>query len=81
MQAQFSSTTPTAQIAREVAADYHPATTAAFRLGAYSAQLQEICCPEMVFLFLHDRQEFARGYASVAGATLTTVQILGGKLL
>lgn len=59
------------------AADHYPATTAAFRLGAYAAQLGEICCPESLFVFIQDKRDFCKGYASVAGATLTTVQFLG----
>lgn len=67
-----------AQTAREVASDFHPAMTAAYRLGAYSAQLGEICVPEQMFVFIHDQRDFCKGFASVAGATLTTVQFLGG---
>lgn len=63
-----------------VAADHYPATTAAYRLGAYAAQLGEICCPESMFVFIQDKRDYCKGYASVAGATLTTVQFLGGKL-
>lgn len=61
----------------QTAADFIPTTTSAYRLGVLSAQLDEICVPEAVFLFRHDIREFCRGYASVKGATITTVQILG----
>lgn len=64
-----------------ISADQYPATvpptTAPYRLGVLSAQLDEICVPEAVFIMRHDIREFCRGYASVKGATITTVQILG----
>ena len=62
----------------QVAADYHGGTTSAYRLGAYAAQLGEICCPESYFVFIQDKRDYCRGYQSVAGATLTTAQFLGG---
>lgn len=70
----------TARIINEphVAADHYPATTPAYRLGAYAAQLGEICVPEQMFVFIQDQRDFCKGYASVAGATLTTTQFLGG---
>lgn len=77
MNALQLATTTAPAASYEVAADFHAATTAAYRIGALSAQLGEMCCPEMTFLFLHDRREFCKGFASVAGHTLTTVQFLG----
>lgn len=54
-----------------------PPTSSAYRLGVLSAQLGEICVPEQIFIMRHDIREFCRGYASVKGNTITTVQILG----
>ena len=54
-----------------------PPTTQAFRLGALSAQLGEVCCPEVVFLRRNDIKQFCLGYRSIVGNTITTVQILG----
>lgn len=62
---------------KQIASDYFPATSPAYRLGAYAAQLQEICIPENYFVFRNDQKEFCRGYVSVAGHTITTRQILG----
>lgn len=60
-----------------VAADYHGSTTPAYRLGRLSAQLDELCVPEQMFVFIQDKRDFCAGYASVKDATLTTVQFLG----
>ena len=62
-----------------VSADQFPATTAPYRLGALSAQLGEICCPEMIFIMRHEQKEFCRGFVSVVGHTITTRQILGAQ--
>lgn len=51
-----------------VAADYHPATTAAYRLGAYAAQLGEECRATKYFVFPQDQRDYQRGYASIAKA-------------
>lgn len=51
-----------------VAADYHPATTSAFRLGAYAAQLGEPCAPNTYFIFPQDRKDYVLGFRSVAKA-------------
>lgn len=60
-----------------IATDFIPATTAAYRLGMLSAQLGEICCPEMVFVTRHDQREFCKGWRDFAGNSITTTQILG----
>lgn len=49
-----------------VAADYHPATTSAFRLGAYAAQLGEECRPSSYFIFPQDKRDYVLGFRSVA---------------
>lgn len=54
-----------------------PPTTQAFRLGALSAQLGEVCCPEVVYVRRNDIKQFCLGFVSIAGNTITTVQILG----
>lgn len=71
----------TARIINEphIAADYHGATSQAYRLGVVTAQLEEICIPEVYFRNPQDKRDFCAGYASVKGATLTTTQFLGGK--
>lgn len=56
-----------------------PPTTAAYRLGALSAQLGEVCCPEVVFVRRTEMKEFCRGFVSVAGHTITTRHFLGAQ--
>lgn len=57
-----------------VAADSYPATTAAYRLGALSAQLQEAFAPEVLFRRSKDMVDFALGFESIAGPSIFTRQ-------
>lgn len=57
-----------------IAADYHGSTTAAYRLGRLSAQLQEAFAPEVIFRRPQDMIDFARGFESVAGPSIFTRQ-------
>lgn len=60
-----------------IAADFHPATAQAFRIGTLDAQLGDIACPELYFRNPTQKRAYCEGYASVKGATITTTQILG----
>lgn len=61
----------------QVAADYHGATSQAYRLGRLSAQLQEAFAPEVLFRRPKDMIDFALGFESIAGPSIFTRQFTG----
>lgn len=80
MQTQLSTpTTPPA--ARELGADYHPATSQAYRLGVLDAKLDELCVAEMYFRNPQDKLQYTMGYESVKGPTLLSNQAMGRKIV
>lgn len=80
MQAQTQLSTPTTPpLARIVAADSFGSLAQAYRIGAIDAQLGDIACPEMYYRNPMQKQAYCRGYQSIKGATLTTVQFLGAQ--
>lgn len=53
--------------------------TVAYRWGAQDATAGIPCVPEMYFAAKPDQRDYAAGWASVAGHTDTTRQIMGGN--
>ena len=48
-----------------------------YLLGKMDAEDGEPCIPESYYVWTNQMHDYARGYASVAGQTLTTRQVLG----
>lgn len=48
--------------------------------GAQDARCGMLCVPEMFFATKKDQREYAAGYESISGPTLTTRQFAGGQV-
>lgn len=53
----------------------------AYRFGVEDAQVGDDCTPEMYFVHPDDVTDYALGYASVRGHTLTTMQLLADLVI
>ena len=52
-----------------------------FMLGVLAAERGELCVPEVYYTKRGQMREFADGFESVAGETLSTCQILGKRFV
>jgi hypothetical protein len=55
-----------------------PSGSVPFTFGADDAENGLTCVPEMYWTHIDDQRDYCAGFESVAGATLTTMQFLGG---
>ena len=56
-----------------------PTVSVAYTFGEQDAREGLVCCPEMYFTHSDDKRDYAAGFASVAGETVTTRFFLGGN--
>lgn len=58
-----------------------PARSIAFVMGAADAAQGDLCVPETIFTHPDDKRDYAAGYESVTGPTLTTRQFLAPRMV